>query len=226
MYALRHLAARRGSTSTRLRATAPLVAGTLLLAACSATPPPAADPPPSDDWAYAGPPAHFVLSITPAAWDLPLPTTTGPQPTTTIDLPEPTRPKPTETIPREPTTVLPPDAPVDPPGTPEDEGDIVDPELPGRGPSMRVVLACNPDAGSHPDPRGACDELRKVKGDFERLEPDGPVACTDQWDPVTVEAIGYWGDRRVSYTEWFENPCWAAVLTLDVFRFATDDPAW
>lgn len=219
----RQLSACRARMPVGARTAAALIAGTLLVAACGATPPPTDEPPPNDppnddDWGHASPPAHFVLSITPAARDLPLPTTTAPQPTTTIDLPEPTTPKPTETIPREPTTVLPPETTIPPPET----------TIPPTDPTVRldrVVLACNPDAGTHPDPQGACHELREVKGDFARLEPVGQAGCDDVLDPVVVEAIGYWGEQRVAYTEWFENPCSAAVATGNVFRFGPDTPA-
>jgi hypothetical protein len=89
---------------------------------------------------------------------------------------------------------------------------------PSRLRSHRVVLACQPDAGTHPDPRQACGSLRKVDGYFERLEPPEPYACTREFAPARVEAIGYWGDRRVNYSEVFSNRCIAAGETDNVFR--------
>lgn len=83
----------------------------------------------------------------------------------------------------------------------------------------RVVLACNPDAGTHPDPTGACTSLRKVNGYFEKLPPDPAAVCIEVYAPVRVEAIGYWGTRQVKYTETFSNDCIAAAETDFVFRF-------
>lgn len=83
--------------------------------------------------------------------------------------------------------------------------------------SMSAVK--RPDGGTHPDSGDVCDSLRDVDGYFERLGPDGNYACTMEYAPVKVEAIGYWGERRVDYSEVFSNRCFAAVGTDVVFQF-------
>lgn len=82
----------------------------------------------------------------------------------------------------------------------------------------KAVLACNPDGGTHPDPGSACLSLRDADGDFEQL-PMVPRGCPRIYAPVEVEAIGYWDDERVDYTETFSNRCEAANGTGSVFDF-------
>lgn len=204
MNALRGSAERGESVPSRFTAVALVASTLLLLAACAATPG-GADPsqaapdevPPIDEPVPPAEPAHFVLSIT--AGDASVPTTTPP-PTVTITIPPP--PEPTIGPPAE--------------GPPIDDGptDQYSPRTPDR-----VVLACHPDAGTHPDPRRACESLRNAGGDFDRLGEGATGICTKEYAPVTVEALGYWGNRKVDYTETFSNRCLAAVGTDEVFDF-------
>lgn len=233
---------RSGSGRRRLGATALVLTSVLLLTGCW---PAGGSPPPDDDTEdrKGAPPAHFVLSITPVDTG-PNPTFTVPHPTQVP--PTVTRPPLTGTvvptsIPTDPT--IPHPTIWDPPPVEDDTGgddDVVDtvpdttiPEttvpqttvpdttIPDddRLKPKRVVLACNPDAGTHPDPKGACTSLRNVNGYFEKLPVDPAAICIDIYAPVRVEAIGYWGTRRVKYTETFSNDCIAAAETDDVFRF-------
>lgn len=95
----------------------------------------------------------------------------------------------------------------------------ITPETTASPAPAKATLACDPDGGTHPDPRAACEELRNVDGDFERLSPPEPYMCTLEIAPVRVEAIGYWNGERVDYTETFDNPCIAAAETLGIFQF-------
>ncbi|UNO44294.1 subtilase-type protease inhibitor [Streptomyces sp. MST-110588] len=72
-----------------------------------------------------------------------------------------------------------------------------------------VTLTCTPSAsGSHPDPSGACAELRGVGGEFAKVtEAPSDRACTKEWSPVVVTAQGVWEGRRVSYEHTFGNSC-------------------
>ncbi|MET9294638.1 subtilase-type protease inhibitor [Streptomyces sp. NPDC003077] len=72
-----------------------------------------------------------------------------------------------------------------------------------------VTLTCAPTpSGTHPDPRGACNELRALKGDFTAVThaPSDRV-CTKEWAPITVTAQGVWEGNRVSYEHTFANAC-------------------
>lgn len=78
------------------------------------------------------------------------------------------------------------------------------------GPVLRAVtLGCTPKAtGTHPAARSACAELRAADGRFAAITTqDSTVACTKQWDPVTVTADGVWNGKRVSYAHTFGNAC-------------------
>lgn len=97
--------------------------------------------------------------------------------------------------------------------------------LPPPPPADTVTLTCNPDGGTHPTPRDACDSLRRVNGHFELLPWHPTIGCPDVWDPHTARATGYWQSaprgpiRTVRYEETFGNRCEAAAATDLVFGF-------
>ncbi|MFF3014258.1 subtilase-type protease inhibitor [Streptomyces sp. NPDC057939] len=72
-----------------------------------------------------------------------------------------------------------------------------------------ATLTCSPaPGGTHPDPAAACAELRANGPMLDALaEPRPDVACTREWDPMTVTAVGVWEGRKLSYTYTFGNPC-------------------
>ncbi|MGW9369078.1 subtilase-type protease inhibitor [Streptomyces xanthophaeus] len=72
-----------------------------------------------------------------------------------------------------------------------------------------VTLICAPTpGGTHPDPVAACTELRASADRLDVLtEPAPDVACTREWNPMTVTADGVWEGRRLSYAHTFGNPC-------------------
>ncbi|MCX4822059.1 subtilase-type protease inhibitor [Streptomyces sp. NBC_01142] len=72
-----------------------------------------------------------------------------------------------------------------------------------------VTLSCTPTTtGTHPDPAGACAELRTADGNFDTvtMAPSDRI-CTKEWRPVVVTAEGVWEGRRVSYEHTFPNLC-------------------
>ncbi|MFJ6751171.1 MULTISPECIES: subtilase-type protease inhibitor [unclassified Streptomyces] len=84
-----------------------------------------------------------------------------------------------------------------------------------------VTLSCTPGgAGSHPNPKAACAQLRAVSGEFSEVtgSPDGRL-CTKEWNPLVVTADGVWQGRRVSYTHTFANPCELTGGQGAVFEF-------
>lgn len=72
-----------------------------------------------------------------------------------------------------------------------------------------VTLSCAPlPSGTHPDPAGACAELRAHDAQIDAITTPGSQAtCTKEWDPVTVTADGVWEGRHLSYVHTFGNPC-------------------
>ncbi|WP_424215210.1 subtilase-type protease inhibitor [Streptomyces sp. BI20] len=81
---------------------------------------------------------------------------------------------------------------------------------PAEGTVLRAVtLGCAPrPTGTHPDPVAACAELRATQGSFEAITTGrSDRACTKEWDPVTVSAVGVWQGRQVGYHHVFANGC-------------------
>lgn len=97
-------------------------------------------------------------------------------------------------------------------------------EHPGRG---KATLTCTPDGGTHPDPTAACNALRKVGGDFEKLTWTWPsdMACIQIYDPVWARATGRWQSspegptHDVDHTKEFSNSCFATWYSNVVFDF-------
>ena len=80
------------------------------------------------------------------------------------------------------------------------------------------LLACGPDAGTHPQPDAACEAISDAEGDFHAIDRvAGP--CPLIFDPVTVRAAGVFDGRPVDYAETFSNTCVAANATGGVFAF-------
>ncbi|WP_158578647.1 SSI family serine proteinase inhibitor [Spongiactinospora rosea] len=87
--------------------------------------------------------------------------------------------------------------------------------------SGRVVstsLSCDPDNRTHPNPKQACDVLRKAGGDFSRIQPIHR-ACPHVIDPVIVNVDGFWRGSGFEYEREFINRCVADATLGDVTRF-------
>ncbi|MEU9833004.1 SSI family serine proteinase inhibitor [Streptosporangium sp. NPDC048047] len=82
-----------------------------------------------------------------------------------------------------------------------------------------ALLVCDPPRGSHPQGARACAELSMVNGEFTALRPQPGVACTMQYDPVTVTASGIWDGRSIRYQHTFGNSCVMRASTGSVFAF-------
>ncbi|MFJ6940787.1 subtilase-type protease inhibitor [Streptomyces sp. NPDC101132] len=84
-----------------------------------------------------------------------------------------------------------------------------------------VTLSCMPTAtGTHPDPAGACTELRASNAAFDILAATGSGAmCTREWRPLTVTADGIWEGTRVSFRHTFANRCALEHSSDAVFSF-------
>lgn len=81
----------------------------------------------------------------------------------------------------------------------------------------RASLTCRPAGGTHKLARDACSALAKVGGDFGRLQQGAGVACTMQYDPVTVTAVGRWKGKRIDYKKTYGNACSLSTTTGAVF---------
>jgi subtilisin inhibitor-like len=82
-----------------------------------------------------------------------------------------------------------------------------------------VVLECDPDGGSHPDPAAACGALRASGGDFRTLRARKGVMCPMIYAPVTAEAAGRWEGRPVRWVRSYANRCAAGTASGGVFGF-------
>ncbi|MGV9532584.1 SSI family serine proteinase inhibitor [Streptosporangium sandarakinum] len=85
--------------------------------------------------------------------------------------------------------------------------------------SRSALLVCDPTRGSHPQGAQACGQLSVVNGEFTALRPLPGVACTMQYDPVTVTASGIWDGRTIRYQHTFGNSCVMRSTTGSVFAF-------
>ncbi|MFE9258292.1 SSI family serine proteinase inhibitor [Streptomyces sp. NPDC006879] len=93
-----------------------------------------------------------------------------------------------------------------------------------QGTVMRAVtLNCAPGTnaqGTHPDPAGACAELRANDAELDAVTSGGSQAmCTKEWNPITVTAVGVWEGRRYDYAHTFANPCAKLHGSGSVFNF-------
>ncbi|MEV6906505.1 SSI family serine proteinase inhibitor [Amycolatopsis sp. NPDC051071] len=81
-----------------------------------------------------------------------------------------------------------------------------------------VSLSCQPTGGSHPKSDSACENLSKVDGNFDRLRGE-PRACTLEYAPVDVSAVGKWRGEPVTYRTSYPNRCVADTESAGVFTF-------
>ncbi|MEU6401006.1 SSI family serine proteinase inhibitor [Streptomyces cinnamoneus] len=67
-------------------------------------------------------------------------------------------------------------------------------------------LTCAPDGGEHPDPRTACNQLRKADGSLLTLRPGTHPSCNEpETDPVDVEIMGTWNGQITVFNERYPN---------------------
>ncbi|MDF5753875.1 SSI family serine proteinase inhibitor [Spongiactinospora sp. TRM90649] len=67
-------------------------------------------------------------------------------------------------------------------------------------------LFCDPDGGTHPDARRACDDLRAVGGDLGVLRAGyRTVRCIGGLTPVRIEIQGSWEGRLVGFSASYPN---------------------
>ncbi|MFC7647984.1 SSI family serine proteinase inhibitor [Streptosporangium lutulentum] len=82
-----------------------------------------------------------------------------------------------------------------------------------------ALLQCDPPRGTHSDPEWACEVLEEVGGHPADLKPRREVACTLQYDPVTVSATGIWNGRFIRFERTYGNTCMLLAETGPVFAF-------
>jgi hypothetical protein len=90
---------------------------------------------------------------------------------------------------------------------------------PATGRPVTVLLACDPDGGSHPRPAEACAALRAVDGVINRLPNQGTI-CTLQYDTVIANAFGVWHGRWLVFRKKYSNACQLHSALDPVFQFA------
>jgi hypothetical protein len=82
----------------------------------------------------------------------------------------------------------------------------------------RTVLRCTPTGGSHPRAGAACAALRKVDGNFAKLNVS-PGVCTMEYAPRTVTANGTWRGLRLRFQHTYGNQCAMRSQAGPVYRF-------
>ncbi|GAA3679075.1 hypothetical protein GCM10022224_049080 [Nonomuraea antimicrobica] len=92
---------------------------------------------------------------------------------------------------------------------------IVKHNLPA-GTAERWVLTCHPDDGTHPDPFAACDRLRRIGGDLERIRFRPDVPCPRIFDPVRVEINGWFYGQHKHFDEHYPNPCFVEKIASPI----------
>jgi hypothetical protein len=86
------------------------------------------------------------------------------------------------------------------------------------GYAAAVKLRCDPIGGAHPKPIQACDTLKKVGGDPDRLRP-ARIMCMLIYAPVTAEITGTWKGRKIDWSKTYGNSCEMSRATGVLFRF-------
>ncbi|NRQ37469.1 serine protease [Nonomuraea sp. NN258] len=71
----------------------------------------------------------------------------------------------------------------------------------------------------HPVPSAACATLERVGGNPALLTRRPNVACTMEYAPVTVTAVGYWDGSAYRYRQTFANRCELFATTGSLFQF-------
>jgi hypothetical protein len=74
-------------------------------------------------------------------------------------------------------------------------------------PKRGATLRCNPDGGNHPNPRAACDVLRGVGGNLDKLHVPADTACGQEVKPYVVVVAGHWRGKRVQWSKGYRNAC-------------------
>ncbi|GAA2882606.1 hypothetical protein GCM10010517_45740 [Streptosporangium fragile] len=83
--------------------------------------------------------------------------------------------------------------------------------------SRFALLACDSPNDTTSSLAKACEALEGAGGDPAGLKPLQGMACTLQYEPVTVTATGIWNRRFVRFERTFGNPCELRVATGPVF---------
>jgi hypothetical protein len=86
-------------------------------------------------------------------------------------------------------------------------------------PDAAVTLRCDPDGGRHPHAIMACARLRKVDGDFTKLDRSVDVMCSAHWASVTVTVQGTWQGHLEIWQQTYSNECELNASTYPVFAF-------
>jgi hypothetical protein len=88
----------------------------------------------------------------------------------------------------------------------------------GTGEPVRYTLTCDPPAGDHPDPAGACAALEALGAEaFAPVPPD--VMCTQQYGgPMEAQVVGTVDgepvEARLAYTDGCEIARWDALAAV------------
>ncbi|MEJ2858405.1 MULTISPECIES: SSI family serine proteinase inhibitor [unclassified Saccharothrix] len=80
-------------------------------------------------------------------------------------------------------------------------------------------LTCAPTGGVHDNAAAACAELFAAGGDLSATDHESSVACILMYAPVTVRALGWYGERWVDYRTTYGNSCVFAATAGQIWNF-------
>ncbi|NUT93472.1 MAG: hypothetical protein HOY78_15765 [Saccharothrix sp.] len=80
-------------------------------------------------------------------------------------------------------------------------------------------LTCAPTGGIHANAAAACAELFAADGELSATDRESGVACTMMYAPVTVRAVGWYGERRVDYRTTYGNSCVFSATAGQIWDF-------
>jgi hypothetical protein len=90
--------------------------------------------------------------------------------------------------------------------------------LADAGYATAVTLRCQPVGGAHPKAAKACNALKKVGGQPDRLTP-ARTMCMMIYAPVTAKIAGTWQSAPVQWSRKYGNTCELSRATGVIFAF-------
>ncbi|MCI2423571.1 subtilase-type protease inhibitor [Saccharopolyspora sp. K220] len=80
-----------------------------------------------------------------------------------------------------------------------------------------AVLQCHPAGGTHKHAAEACALLEEANGNLNVVDANPTRACTMEYNPIKVTAVGRWNGSEVRFEQEFPNPCTLTSKTGVVF---------
>ncbi|KAI8083206.1 subtilisin inhibitor, partial [Gilbertella persicaria] len=79
--------------------------------------------------------------------------------------------------------------------------------------SFCLLVICS--SSTFPLAYSTCAQLAAVNGNITQIPPTAGVACTLQYDPVSVTVLGTYGGRGISFQQTYGNSCTMGIALGD-----------